>query len=304
MPLNTLATAEKFTAELDKMYVQKAVTGFLADNAMRAKFVGAKTVIMPDFSLVGLADYDRDNGFSKGKMTVAHQSFQLTQDRGRTFQIDREDLDETGIANLAGQVLSEFVRTRVVPETDAYVLSKLYNLANDAGNTKTYSADTVIKDILDTINNAHDAAGYDEELVAFVNPTTWQALMTSNELSRQIVPQDFSQGSLNFKVKSINGVSLIPVSSERMKSAYTFYTGEGENDTTAGGFSAAEGAKDVHTIIMPKRAASLVKKTEKLRIFTPDQNQDADAYKFDYRIYYDAFAKKSNLDKIFAIQGA
>lgn len=304
MPLNSLATAEKFTADLDKMYVQKAVTGFLADNAFRAKFVGAKTVIMPDFSMVGLADYDRDNGFAKGKMTVAHQSFQLTQDRGRTFQIDREDLDETGVANLAGQVLSEFVRTRVVPETDAYVLSKLYNLAKNAGNTRTYSADTIVKDILDTINDAHDVAGYDAELVAFVNPVTWRELMTSNELTRQIVPQNFKKGGLDFEVKTINGVALIPTSSERMKSAYTFYTGEGENDTTAGGFTAAEGAKDVHTLIMPKNAASLVRKTEKLRIFTPDQNQDADAYKFDYRLYYDAFAKKSNLNKIFAIQSA
>jgi hypothetical protein len=36
-----------------------------------------------------------------------------------------------------------------------------------------------------------------------------------------------------------------------------------------------------------------------MRIFTPEQNIDADAYKFDYRIYYDAFVKKSEMKAIY-----
>ena len=57
-------------------------------------------------------------------------------------------------------------------------------------------------------------------------------------------------------------------------------------------------------LVMPKNGASLVKKTEKLRIFTPDQNQDADAYLFQYRLYYDIFVKKSGLDHIYAALSA
>ena len=45
------------------------------------------------------------------------------------------DNDETGIAGLAGQVLGEFVRTRVVPEVDAYNLSKLGQFAVDQSQT-------------------------------------------------------------------------------------------------------------------------------------------------------------------------
>ena len=37
-----------------------------------------------------------------------------------------------------------------------------------------------------------------------------------------------------------------------------------------------------------------------MRVFTPEQNLGADAYKFDYRIYYDVFVKKSGLDSIWA----
>ncbi len=56
MPLNDLKFATKFAGELDKVITQKAVTGFMADNVLRAKFVGAKTVIIPDIDFVGKSD--------------------------------------------------------------------------------------------------------------------------------------------------------------------------------------------------------------------------------------------------------
>jgi hypothetical protein len=95
---------------------------------------------------------------------------------------------------------------------------------------------------------------------------------------------------------------IIPVSSERMKSAYTFAKTDSTNK--AGGFTADGEAKDIHMLVLPKKAASLIKKTETIRVFTPEQNLNADAYKFDYRIYYDVFVKKSAMDSIWASFGA
>ena len=71
MAINTLAFCTKLSSELDKALVQKSVTSFLADNAMRAKFVGAKTVLLPDIDFQGLGDYNRDTGFVRGSVTVA-----------------------------------------------------------------------------------------------------------------------------------------------------------------------------------------------------------------------------------------
>lgn len=290
MALNNLEFATKFSGELDKIIVQKAVTGFLADNVFRSKFVGAKTVIMPDIDFVGLADYDRDNGFAKGATTVNHQSFELSKDRGRQLQLDREDLDETGIANLAGQVLGEFARTKVVPEMDAYVLSKLSGVANSRGNSKTEGgAGKYYADFIEATNSIYSKAGYDEELVAFVDSTFYSGLMNSTEFTKNVVVSDFKQGDINLKVKTINGVAIIPVADSRMKTAFTF----GDN-----GFTADDAAKDIRLLVLPKKGASLVKKTETMRIFTPEQNKDADAYVFNYRLYYDVFVKKSHLDFI------
>ncbi|MBQ3057378.1 MAG: immunoglobulin domain-containing protein [Clostridia bacterium] len=292
MAINSIENAVRYSTELDKMFAQKSATGFFADNALATKFVGAKTVIIPDVDFQGLADYDRDAGYTKGAITVSNTSYTMAMDRARSLQIDREDMDETGIANLAGKILGEYVRTKVVPECDAYVLSKLGGLALSRSNivngdvTKPYEA------LCQLINEVQSVVGYDEELVAFVDGYMFAALQNSAEISKMITVSDFKQGDVNLKVKSINGVSIIPVVSERMKTAYTF------NGGNLGGFKPLSNAREIYMLVLPKTAAHLVKKTENMRIFTPEQNIDADAYKFDYRIYYDVFVNKSGLDAI------
>ena len=295
MALNSIEYAQKYASELDKLVVQKSATGFLADNVMCAQFVGAKTVLLPELDFVGLGDYDRDNGFPTGKITITNSSFMLSKDRGRELQLDRMDMDETGVANLAGQTLKEYVRTQVIPEMDAYCISKLSGVAIEKNNKITYDANKVYQQFTALANAIQAKAGFDEELVCFMDPTAYAALMNSPELQRQIVVSDFKQGEIDLKVKKINDVAIIPVSSERMKTAYTFDAGQ---TALTGGFNVSEEAQTVNMLMMAKSGASLVKKTENLRIFAPEKNQDADAYLFQYRLYYDVFVKKSRLDHI------
>lgn len=287
--------AKKYTEALDKLFVEKSAVAFFEDNALRTKFVGAKTVMIPDIDFAGLVDYNRDTGFARGAVTVNQSAYELDMDRARSFQIDREDMDETGIANLAGQIMGEYVRTKVVPECDAYVLSKIFSFATAKGNAVNYQSGKELSQLTTAINGVRKVAGYDEELVAFVESDYYAALENSPEISRSITVSDFKQGNINLRVKSINGVALIPVVPERMKTAYTFNTSNG------GGFVPAGSAKQIRLLVLPKSGAHLVKKTEKMRMFTPDQNIDADAYKYDYRIYYDVFVKKSGEKNIQAV---
>ena len=215
--------------------------------------------------------------------------------------IDREDMDETGVMNLAGQVLSEFIRTEVVPEVDAYTLSKLADVAATNSHVTTYDATKALEQLCTIINNLQAAVGYDAELVAFIDSTMKAAIENDDKIGKQIIISDFKQGDINLHIKYLNGVALIPVQDSRMKSAYTFNAGA---TTTAGGFAADEDAESLRAVVLPKNGASLVKKSEMLRIFTPEQNIKADAYQFDYRLYYDAFVKKSQQDHIYALQTA
>ena len=298
MAINTLAFNSKLTGELDKALVQESKTGFLADNNMRAKFVGARNVLIPELDMQGLGDYDRDNGFANGTLTLSNTTYTLSQDRGRQFQIDREDEDETGVANLAGQVLGEFVRTKVAPEMDAYVLSKLATAAAAQSNTITGTPASQAYSMLNkAINSVQEAVGYstNEPLVAFVNASFWANLMGTDEITRMLTVGDFKKGEVSTKVKMLNEVPVIPVADGRMKTSFTFYDGVTDN-------SGSSGAKSIGFLVLPKRAASLVKKSETIRTFSPDQNQKADAYLFQYRLYYDLFVRNAYKDSIYLYQ--
>lgn len=292
MAINTLTFRQNMTAQLEKMLVQEAVTGFLEDSSLRAKFVGAKTVLIPHMDLQGLGDYDRDNGFTRGAITLSSASYELKMDRARSFLLDREDNDETGIANLAGQVMGEFVRTQVAPEVDAYVLSKIGKYAKDNGQTVTGSLQNAAYAMfLKALSEAREASAYRDDFVCFAAGSFLQALEMSSDITRSLTVSDFQKGDVRLQVKTLDGVKLIPVVSTRMKTAFTFNDGK-TGGKEAGGFTADPDADDIGFILMPRRAASLVKKSETVRVFAPGVNQAADAYKFDYRLYYDCFLRE------------
>ena len=223
--INSLAFRSELTNALDKALVQKSVTSFLLDNVFRAKFIGTKTVLIPDIDFVGLGDYGRDTGFPKGAVTITQKPYVLTQDRGRTFIIDREDMDEVGISGLAGQIMGEFIRTKVVPEVDAYTLSNLAGIATTASQTETLGASetldsSCLKLLTKLINDVCSVNGYDGELVAFLNPTFYAALMSTPELSRRLRIDEFKKGEISIKVNKLNNCSILPVPDARMKTEY------------------------------------------------------------------------------------
>ena len=292
---NVFEHTNKYANELDKMIVQESKTGFLADSKFKAKFTGARTVNMPQIDFDGLGDYDRETGYSKGGTNFNYTAYTLGQERSKQLVIDAQDADESGMSSLAGKIVGEYTRTKVNPEIDAYVMSKLYGIAEEKGNVTAFDSEKAASVMLECINNAEAASGYtNEQMVAFVDPVMYAALMTSNELQHSITVSDFEQGNADLKVKNLNGCAIIPVAADRMRTGYEF---------TDVGFAAADNAGYIKAIIMPKSAASLVKKVDKVDIFTPDIVQDMDAYKINFRLYYDCFVTENKKGLVFAISG-
>lgn len=290
---NVFEHASKYVNELDKMIVQESKVGFMADGKFKARFKGAKVVNIPQIDFDGLGSYTREGGYSKGGTNFNYKSYELTKERSKQLIIDAQDADETGISSLAGKIIGEYTRTKVNPEIDAYVMSKLYGIANENGNTETFVADKAVETMLDCINKAEAASGYtNEQMVAFVDPAMYAALMTSEKLQHSITVSEFEQGAIDLKVKNINGCAIIPVAADRMRTAYNF---------TETGFEAGADAGCVKAIVLPKSAASLVKKVDKVDIYTPDMVQDMDAYKINFRLYYDCFVMDNKKGLIFAI---
>lgn len=292
---NVFEYTNKYANELDKMIVQESKTGFMADSKFKAKFTGSRTVNMPKLDFDGLGNYNRETGYSKGGTNFNYTAYTLSKERSKQLVIDAQDADESGMSSLAGKVVGEYTRTKVNPEIDAYVLSKLYGVAAGQSHVDTYAADTAVDLMLSAINKAEAANGYtNDTMIAFVDPVMYAALMTSSDLQRSITTSDFEQGNVNMKVKNLNGCAIIPVAADRMRTEYEF------TDT---GFAAGKSAGYIRAIIMPKSAASLVKKVDKVDIYTPDIVQDMDAYKINFRLYYDCFVTDNKKGLIFAISG-
>lgn len=292
---NTINNASRYASELDRMIVQESKTGFMADGKFKAKFKGAKTVYLPQLDFDGLGNYDRATGYSKGDTNFNYVAYELTKERSKQIVIDAQEADESGISALAGKVVGEYTRTKVNPEIDAYVMSTLYGVASQNGNVDAFAADNAVELMLEGINKAEAASGYtNEEMVAFVDPVMYAALMTSEKLQHSITVSDFEQGEADLKVKCLNGCAIIPVAADRMRTDYEF---------SDNGFAAEADADFIKAIIMPKSAASLVKKVDKVDIYTPDLVQDMDAYKINFRLYYDCFVTDNKKGLIFAISG-
>lgn len=299
--LNSLQFRETLTNELDKALVQKSVTASFLDNSFGSKFVGTKTILIPDIDFVGLGDYDRAEGFPEGGITVEQKPYTLTQERARRFYVDRMDMDEIGIAGLSGQIMGEFVRTKVTPEVDAYNLSKLAGIASAANQVVGAGvalANKSVSLLSEAIQKVQNEVGFDEELVAICNTDFYGDLMSTSELTRRLDISDFKKGEISTKVRKLDECWIMPAPKGRMMTSYDFLNGLGEE--ADGGFKPASGAKNIGFIVLPKRVAKFVKKLEKIRTFAPDTVQKKDAWQFDYRLYYDMLVKASETGTIFA----
>ncbi|MCQ4363147.1 hypothetical protein KQR54_18785 [Mycobacterium gordonae] len=294
---NTLAYASLFQDELDKQMISGATSGWMEVNEKLVKYNGGNEVKIPSMLMDGLGDYDRDTGYVKGSVTLAWQTHTLTQDRGRTFSLDAMDVDETNFVASAGAVLGEFQRTKVIPEVDAYRYSLIATkaiAASKAVGGYTPAAATILTTLLTNIALVQDEVGEDAELVVTMSIPTGTILDTDEKISKKLDVVDFRQGEIVLKVKGLNGIPIIRAPSARLKTAYTFRDGS-TSGQEAGGFVAAAGAKDINWIISARSAPIAVSKTEKLRIFDPDTNQDANAWKFDYRKYHDLWVPTNKL---------
>lgn len=111
---NSIALAEKYLPILDEIYKANSKSAILDVPANRVMWTGAKTCKVFKISLDGLGDYDRNGGYVAGYETSTWEPLELEQDRGRYFQIDRMDNEET-LGMAFGSLAGEFIRTKVVP---------------------------------------------------------------------------------------------------------------------------------------------------------------------------------------------
>ena len=291
---NQIALAAKYAPFLDEIYKQDSKSAILDTANQFVNFTGANTVNIFNLTTVGMANYDRNAGFVPGDANGTWQPYVLETDRGRSYMIDVLDNDET-LGMAFGSLLSTVERQHVIPEVDAFRFAQ-YASGAAAGNvtTETLSAGAATIASIDAASVALDNAEVPYEgRILFVSPTVYGLIKTG--ITRMVMN---GENNVNYGVEIYNDMRIIRVPQPRFQTSITLNTGT--TSSAAGGYSpTATTGKAINYMIIHPTAVLQVMKHYVPRIFSPEVNQEADAWKLNMRYAHGAWVLSHKTNGIY-----
>lgn len=289
---NTIGLVTKMLPLIDEIYKTEAKSAVLeVPSELVQETQDANTFKIAKMSMVGLGNYSKTTGFPAGDVTLEWETHTFANDRGRRFSVDRmDDIESFGL--VAGRMVGQYIREYVIPEVDAYRFAKIATKAGNKATAATLSA-TTAKGALDTaIVTLQEKEVDDSRLIIFMTPTVAQYL--SDNITRTTLN---AEGAINNVIESYNGIQIVRVPQTRF---YTGVTLDAGATSSAGGYTktTTTGA-DINFIVMDRAASVNITKSTVAKLFTPDENQDKDAWQFDYRMYHDSFVFDNKADGIY-----
>lgn len=275
---NTIALRKQYSTLLDEVYKLASLTAVLdGPNNLVKEGANANEILIPKMDMDGLADYNRQTGYASGDVTLEYETKKCDYDRGRMFVVDAMDnIESAGIA--FGQLSGEFLRTKVVPELDTWRLAKYAGLAGGTGSGALADGKAGIAAIRVAKTAIKNAEAKTETCYLYIS-TTLKGLIDDLDTTAS--------------KKVLEGwAGVIEVPEGRFYDKITL-TADGK-----GGFVTAGNA--LNFLVVDKNAVIQHQKHTVGKIITPEQNQDADAWKFGYRTVGIAEAKDNKKVAIYA----
>lgn len=328
--MNSIELFKKNAPELlDKVYQQTSTTSdFDISGDLVKAGANANEIIVPILEMDGLADYDRNSGYIDGDVKLTNETVKFNYERGRKLKTDTIDNEETGgviLANLS----SEFLRTKVTPEVDAVRYAKYSSLENitdvaeDGIDYKT--GEEVLNALEEAMVELDNNEVPEEDRHLRISPTLlslaqYVSKITNNDiLTRFASIKKVPKKRFQTKIELLSGkdsdgerVGGYKLVSDTYKKTTDSSVVEGKKYFTKSGEKYVEvktpstsnitnyyeidevGSRDINFMIIHKPALLQYTKHAKMKIFTPDQDQDGDDYKMLYRLYglNDSYANK------------
>lgn len=261
--MNNIELSTIFLPMLDELYKQESKTAIFEGDETTVKKGQNGEIKIAKLDMDGLGDFSRNSGYTKGSTTFVWETIKYDKERSQDLRIDRLDNDEAlglPFAKLAG----EFIRTKVVPETDAARIAKLCGTEGITVKTETLiDGASVVSALRTATNNLDENEVPGENRILLITPTYKGAVDDLDTTKSKKVLEKFS--------------TIIEVPQSRMISAITL------NDGTANyGFKKAEGGKDVNFIVVEK-SAFVCALEQFIKYFDPDSDQNGDSHVFKYR---------------------
>lgn len=278
---NSITKFKKYVPLLDEVYKQAALTSVLdSDASLAQEGANANEIIIPKIDMDALGDYDRNSGYTNGDVTLTNETVKFNYERGRMFSVDAMDNEETaGIAY--GKLASEFIRTKVAPEGDAF---RFATYAGTSGISKAATPATLSTgaDVISALRAATNEMDEDEvtyeRRYLFITPTLKGLIDDLDNTKSKEVLSRFEQVILVPQTRFYTAIDMLDgKSSGETKGGYKRHAKGSETGDTNGA--------DINFMIIQKDAVMQYNKHIAPKVVTPEQNQSADAWKFGYRKY-------------------
>lgn len=286
---NNIVTAKKYVPVLDEIYKNAAKTSIL-DGASELAREGANAgeLLVAKIAMQGLGDYSRTDGYVSGTSDLTWETIKADFDRGRKFSVDNLDNKETvGLA--FGRLSGEFIRTKVVPELDAFRFAKYAGTSGVAKLGADLANGTAVLTALRVASDAMSEAEVPTEgRILFITPTLKGMVDDLDTTKSKKVFERFAQ--------------VIEVPQSRFYTAIEQLSGKAGEE--AGGFRQATGAYALNFLALDPGALVQHAKHIEPKIIAPEDNQNADAWIFGYRMVSVAQAYENKVKGIYVHHGA
>lgn len=263
--MNNIELSKVYLPLLDEVYKNEVKTSVLDGDQATIKKGQNGEIKVAKLDMDGLGDFDRNSGYTEGTSKLTWETIKYDKERSQKLKIDRLDNEESlGIA--VAKLSSEFLRTKVAPETDAARIAKIASVVGISKKEETITTgDEMYKALRAGTNKQDEDEVSTENRILFITPTGKALIDDLETYKSKSVMSRFSQ--------------VIEVPQTRMYTAITLNTGE-ENY----GYKKAEGAADINFMIV-ERSAAVTAMQQFIKYFSPDDDQNGDSHVFPYRNY-------------------
>lgn len=303
--MNVIELVTKYLPVLDEQYraeSRSAVLDLPREWVVDTK--DAKKVKIAKMESDGLGDYSRHDGFARGYAELTWEEHEFQIDRGRSLQIDSMDNQETfGLA--FGRLAGTFQRQSVIPEMDAIRFAKYFK---KAGIKKQFalSANDILSLIDDLDQEMDDLEVPENDRILFVNPSVFKLMINDPSLVKHISVLDSDDKTVNKKIYMYDNHMIVKVPSTRFYTDIVLLDGK-TSGQEQGGYKKAADANVIGLLMVQRDSAIQISKRVIARVWAPSRaemagtdgvNPDADAWKFDFRVYHDAWVLDNKIPGI------
>ena len=261
--MNNIELATKYLPLLDEVYKAEAKTSILDGDETTVQKTGVGESKVAKLDMHALGDFDRKSGYTKGSTKFVWETIKYDKERSQDLRIDRLDNQEA-LGMPFAKLSSEFVRTKVVPETDAARIAKI---AGTEGISSKQETLTDGASVIEALRRCSKKMDEDEvptaNRILFITPTLKGTIDDLDTIKSKKVLEKFS--------------TIIEVPQNRMYTKVELKDGKTEY-----GYTKATEGKDINFLCVEKSAA-VTAMEQFVKYFTPDQDQVADDNVFKYR---------------------